>query len=240
MPASHLLVALLCVGLVLPLAERVTSALLASGAAALASCAVFFRSGRVALLGAALLVAGWWLGSLRLEALDRSTLAREIGRVSEARLAVTGPARSSPFEVRVPVRVLRFGLQSVDERARLDLPRGRAPPQGAVLEAVVEVRRPRGPQPDGFDESSYLRRQGIHVVLSADDYRIVGQRGGIGGVSDSLRAFVSRGLAPGVEGERRAVIAGIILGEDEGIAPGLRDSFRASGLYHLLRKFQVS
>jgi competence protein ComEC len=233
-PASHLLVALLCVGLVLPLAERVTSALLALGAAALAACAVFFRSGRVALLGAALLVAGWWLGSLRLEALDRSTLAREIGRVSQARLVVTGPARSSPFQVRVPVRVLRFGVESADERARLDLPRGRAPPQGAVLEAVVEVRRPRGPDPDGFDESSYLRRQGIHVVLSARDYRIVGRRGGIGGVSDSLRAFVSRGLAPDVEGERRAVIAGIILGEDEGIAPELRDSFRASGLYHLL------
>jgi competence protein ComEC len=103
-----------------------------------------------------------------------------------------------------------------------------------MLEAVVEVRRPRGPEADGLDESSYLRRQGIHVVLSAHDYRVVGQRGGIGGVSDSLRAFVSRGLAPGVEGERRAVIAGIILGEDEGIAPALRDSFRASGLYHLL------
>jgi competence protein ComEC len=233
-PASHLLVALLCVGLVLPLAVRVTSVLLALGAAALAPCALFLRVGRAALLGAAVLVAGWWLGSLRLEALDRSVLAQEFGRVAQARLVVTGPARSSPFDVRVPVRVLRFGIESVDERARLDLPRGRAPPQGAMLETVVEVRRPRGPDPDGFDESSYLRRQGIHVVLSAHDYRIVGRRGGIGGVSDSLRAFVSRGLAPGVEGERRAVIAGIILGEDEGIAPELRDSFRASGLYHLL------
>jgi competence protein ComEC len=233
-PASHLLVALLCVGLAVPLAVRATSALLPLCAGALASCALFVHSGRTALLGAGLLVAGWWLGSLRLEALDHSMLVREIGRVSHARLVVTGPARSSPFDVRVPVRVIRFGVESADERARLDLPRGRAPPQGAVLEAVVEVRRPRGPESDGFDESSYLRRQGMHVVLSAHDYRIVGRRGGIGGVSDSLRAFVSRGLAAGVRGERRAVIAGIILGEDEGIAPELRDSFRASGLYHLL------
>jgi competence protein ComEC len=234
MPAAHLLVALLCVGLATALAVRETSALLALAAAAFASCALVARVGRAALLGAALLAAGWWLGSLRLEALDRSLLAHEVGRVSQARLVVTGPARSSPFEVRVPVRVLRFGGESLDERARLDLPRGRAPPQGALLEALVEVGRPRGPEPDGFDESSYLRRQGIHVVLSTDVYRIVGRRGGIGGVSDSLRAFVSRGLAPGVEGERRAVIAGIILGEDEGIAPALRDSFRAAGLYHLL------
>jgi competence protein ComEC len=233
-PASHLLVVLLCVGLVLPLAVPVTSAMLALGAAALASWALFLRSERAALLGAAFLLAGWWLGSLRLEALDRSTLAHEIGRVSRARLVVTGPARSSPFDVRVPVQVLRFGVEPVDERARLDLPRGRAPPQGAVLETIAEVRLPRGPEGDGFDESSYLRRQGIHVVLSAHDYRIVGRRGGIGGVSDSLRAFVTRGLAPGVGSERRAVIAGIILGEDEGIAPGLRENFRASGLYHLL------
>ena len=93
MPASHLLVALVCGGLVLSLAVRVTSSLLAVAAAAFASCALFLRLGRTALLGAALLAAGWWLASLRLEALDRSTLAHEIGRVSPARLVVTGPAR---------------------------------------------------------------------------------------------------------------------------------------------------
>jgi competence protein ComEC len=30
------------------------------------------------------------------------------------------------------------------------------------------------------------------------------------------------------------VLEGIVLGEDEGLSPGLRDAFRASGLYHLL------
>ena len=43
-----------------------------------------------------------------------------------------------------------------------------------------------------------------------------------------------RSLAPGVSGERRAVIAAVVLGEDEGLSPDLRDQFRASGLYHLL------
>jgi competence protein ComEC len=41
-------------------------------------------------------------------------------------------------------------------------------------------------------------------------------------------------MAPGLDGERQAVVAGIVLGEDEGLEEGLRDSFRASGLYHLL------
>ena len=233
-PAPHLLVAMLCVGLALPLAVSATTVAVAVAAVTLAAVALIARTARTAFLATAILLAGWWLGSLRLAALDRSALTAEVGRVSSARLVVTGPARSSPFDVRVPVRVLRFGTSSFDERARLDLPRGRAPPQGAIVEAVAEIRRPRGPEGGGFDESSYLRRQGIHVVLSAQKYRVVGRRGGLGGAADSLRAFVSRGLAPGVGGERKAVIAGILLGEDEGLDQGLRDSFRASGLYHLL------
>jgi predicted membrane metal-binding protein len=237
-PASHLLAAALCAGLALPLAFSVSGPEVPVAAGTLSALALGVRVGRTALLAVAILLAGWWLGSLRLADLDRSELIAEIGRVSNARLVVTGPARSSPFELRVPVHVLRFGASSFDERARLDLPRGRAPPQGAIVETVAEVRRPRGPQEDGFDESAYLRRQGIHVVLSADEYRIGGRRGGLGGVADRLRAFVSRGLAPGVRGERRAVIAGILLGEDEGLDQELRDSFRASGLYHLLRWYK--
>jgi hypothetical protein len=236
LPGAHLLAAALCIGLALPLAFSVSGAEVPFAAGTLAALALVVRAGRAALLASAILLAGWWLGSLRLAALDRSELIAEIGRVSSARLVVTGPARSSPFELRVPVRVVHFGARPFNERARLDLPRGRAPPQGAIVETVAEIRRPRGPQEDGFDESSYLRRQGIHVVLSADDFRIVSRRGGLGGVADALRAFVSRGLAPGVRGERRAVIAGILLGEDEGLDRGLRDSFRASGLYHLFRK----
>jgi competence protein ComEC len=41
-------------------------------------------------------------------------------------------------------------------------------------------------------------------------------------------------MAPGLVGERRALIAGVVLGEDEGLDSDLRDRFRASGLYHLL------
>ena len=40
--------------------------------------------------------------------------------------------------------------------------------------------------------------------------------------------------ALGTSGERRSLVVGIVLGADEGIDPGLRDAFKASGLYHLL------
>ena len=87
---------------------------------------------------------------------------------------------------------------------------------------------------DGFDERGWLARRGVHVVLHGGDWRIVGRRGGIGGVSDRLRAHVARAIAPGLGGERRAVLAGIVLGEDEGLTDELRANFKASGLYHLL------
>ena len=45
---------------------------------------------------------------------------------------------------------------------------------------------------------------------------------------------MARAIAPGLDGERHAVLAGIVLGEDEGLSDELRDDFKAAGLYHLL------
>jgi competence protein ComEC len=215
------------------LGVRVPSFLLGVVALALAACALAEPRVRVVGLAAALVLGGAWWGSVRLETLDRSVLEREIGQAGPALLEVTGPSRQSPFDVRVPVRVLRFGEEAPGERARLDLPVGRAPPQGALLNAIVEIQEPR-PEENGFDEAGYLRRQGIHVVLKAGSFTMVGRRGGLGGIADRVRTAISGSLAPGVSGERRAVIAAVVLGEDEGLSPELRDRFRASGLYHLL------
>ena len=41
-------------------------------------------------------------------------------------------------------------------------------------------------------------------------------------------------MAPGLAGERRAVLEGIVLGEGSALSPGLRQDFQASGLYHIL------
>jgi competence protein ComEC len=232
-PAPHLLAGALCCGLAASLATRGSSPLLGLASIGLGAAALAEPRARVAALVTALALAGWWWGSLRLDALDHSVLQTEIGRAGPALVEVTGPAKRSLFAVRVPVRVLRFGEESSDEPARLDLPPGRAPPQGARLSVVAEIDAPRGEE-NGFDEEAYLKRQGVHVVLVASTFRIVGHRGGLGGVADRVRAAIARSLAPGVTGERRAVIAAVVLGEDEGLDLSLRNSFRASGLYHLL------
>jgi competence protein ComEC len=95
---------------------------------------------------------------------------------------------------------------------------------------VKEPRRGDG----GFDERTWLRRQGMHVVLHVDAWSTIGRRGGLGGLGDRLRVWLRRGSAPGLTGERRAVVEGIVLGDDAGLSPGLKTAFRRSGLYHLL------
>ncbi len=188
---------------------------------------------RRASLCTALGLSGWWWGSARLDALDRSALLRRVGTAERSQLVVTGPARRGPFQLRLPAEVQRFGLLSLHERVLLELPLGRAPPQGAVIDAVCTVRLPRGRE-RGFDERAWLRRQGVHVVMRAERWRMVGRRGGLGGVADRLRRYLASSAAPGLEGERRALIAGVVLGEDAGLTAELRRRFRASGLYHLL------
>jgi len=230
----HCLPASLCAGLAASNVVRVPSlftALVAVGAAA--SAVLLVRESRLVAVLVALAALGLWWGSVRLQALDRSVLRAHVGRSGEAVVVATGPARRGLFSLRVPARVERFRDQPVSEPVLLELPLGRAPPQGTRLLARAELAEPRGPS-DGFDQRAWLRRQGVHVVLKAGDWRAIGRRGGIASLSDGLRGWLEGSLAPGLEGERRSIIAGIVLGADEGLSADLRDRFRASGLYHLL------
>jgi competence protein ComEC len=227
----HALLAALCLGLAAANAARLPSPRLAAGAVGIAGVAAFAR--RPALLAVALACAGWWWGSMRLAALDRSVLVSALDMSARARLEVTAPARPSRYRLRVPVVVRLFGVRRVREAALLELPPGRAPPQGAILSAIVTVQQPRVPD-HGFDERTWLRRKGVHVVLRADRWRAVGSRRGLAAVADRLRARVERSLSRGASGEREAVLAGVVLGDDQAVGESLRDRFRASGLYHLL------
>ena len=232
--APHALVASLCIGVAAANAARLPWAGVAAVAVALAAAAALADGERrLALLVAAFVCAGWWWGSVRLAALDRSVLAPRIGTAERTLVEVTAPARNTQHRLRLPVSVIRFGAASVHEPALLELPPGRAPPQGARVSLVATVEQPHGPE-HGFDERTWLRRKGIHVVLRADRWRQVGKRGGLGGLGDRISARMQRPLLAGSSGKRRAVLIGIVLGDDHAVPKSLRDRFRASGLYHLL------
>jgi competence protein ComEC len=231
---AHTLAAALCLGLAGANVTRVHTVGLALSLFAAAGV-VAWESPPARLLSAALLVAalGWWWGSVRLDALDRSALSAEVDRAGRALVVVTAPPVHHRYDVRVQGRVKRFEGVSLDERVLLELPPGRAPPQGAIIETLAVVRTPRGPD-GGFDERTWLRRHGIHVVLHVDEWELVGRRGGLGGLADVLRRRLTSAIAPRLAGERRAVLQGIVVGDDEALSDELRDDFRAAGLYHLL------
>jgi competence protein ComEC len=185
------------------------------------------------LAACALALAGWWWGSERLQALDRSALRSHIGTAARAVVDLEEPPRAGRFETRVRALVVRWGAERPHEPVLLELPAGRAPPQGARLSVLGVLRAPRGPS-NGFDEEAWLRHHGVHVVLHVDAWRRIGRRSGLGGVADRLHAWLARDGAPGLEGERRGVIEGVVLGEDQDLSDTLKQRFRASGLYHLL------
>jgi hypothetical protein len=183
----HLLLVALCAGICFADAMRLPTAVALAGLALAGACAAG-RHGRGLAIGVcALGLAGWWWGSARLDRLDHSLLLGQVGRAERLLIIVTGPPRRGRFDVKLPVQVRRFGLLEVDEPAQLELPRGRAPPpQGAILDVRAEAKLPRGPS-HGFDERTWLRRHGIHVVLAGDDWHEVGRSGGLGGIADAVR-----------------------------------------------------
>lgn len=223
-----------CAGLALAnLLSRGTAVVAIVALIGLAGTAALAGDARVVALGLVLVAAGLWWGSLRLEAMGESALAAEIGESGPAELVVTGAARETAWAVRVPAEVRTFRGVPFRERVLLLLPVGRSPPRGAILETIVRVREPR-PAEGGFDERAWLARQGIHVVLRGEEWRAVGRRGGISGFGDRLRDRIERAVTRGSHGIRRALVLGVVLGEDEGLSEQVRVDFRASGLAHLL------
>lgn len=223
-----------CLGLVAANAGRANwTPTIVVGVSLVALASLVGGQTRILALAVGLSLAAWAWGSARLDVLDRSVLAAHAGRAQRSLLVVTGPARRGRFQLRVPVVVERFGRLRPHEPAVLQLPLARPPPQGARLEAIVQIELPRGDE-DGFDEATWLRRHGVHVLLKAERWRAVGRRGGVWGAVDRLRGWLLRSIAGRLGGERRGVIAGVVLGDDTTLSPELRDRFRASGLYHLL------
>jgi competence protein ComEC len=229
---AHVGAVALCGGLAGANLQRVHALSLVASVAAAA--VVAYGVGAPRLVAVALLVAlvGWWWGSVRLDELDRSPLAAEVGRAARATVVVTSAPRVGRFDVRANAVVRRFAGRAAGEPVQLELPLGRAPPEGAVLDALAVVKEPRASP--SFDQRTWLRRHGMHVVVQLDAWRVVGHRGGLGGLADRLRRPLARAIAPGTTGERRAVLEGIVLGDDAALSEGLRTDFRASGLYHLL------
>jgi competence protein ComEC len=215
---EYLLAGALCVGL-----AAATAARFALAPAALVGAVGLVRPRLV--VACALLLAGWWVGSERLRTLDRTALAAHLGTSATALVDVAEPPHVGRWSVRARASVVRWAEARLNEAVLLELPGVRAPPQGARLRVEGTLRAPRA------FERRWLRRHGVHVVLHASAWQRLPHRAGL---ADGLHAWLARASTPGLRGERRAVVEGVVLGEDQGLSQTLRQRFRASGLYHLL------
>ncbi|MDX6480552.1 MAG: competence protein ComEC [Gaiellaceae bacterium] len=226
----------MCVGCAGANAARVPAlpAVLAAGVAGGLVLVLADQRSRLVLSAIAVVLGSWAWGSVRLAELDRSVLVPHIGTVERALVEVDESPRAGSFDQRARAILLRWGSLRPAEPVYLQLPLGRSPPPGADISLLAELRAPTGPS-NGFDEGTWLRRQGIHVVLRAKgSWRVVGRRGGIYALGDRVERWLAGDSARGLSGERRNVIEAIVLGRSSLVGESLLPDFRASGLYHCL------
>ena len=86
-----------------------------------------------------------------------------------------------------------------------------------------------------FDRREYLRRRGISAELALTRVRSTGRRrGGLIGEIDRMRERAEVGLTAGASPAHAALLRGMVLGQDEAIAPHVEEDFRRAGLAHIL------
>jgi len=195
------------------------------------------RAPRAGILVATLLVIGGSIGTARLEAIDAPGHRLHPGDAVRGVVTLLGPARPATFGSSVIARLEGGRARGAKVLVRLDrdqrLP-GTAD-AGDRLRLSGSFRHPpRRPGAD-FDYGAYLRRQGIAGEVPAARARLAGsRRGGLAGILDAARQRSRRAIAHGLSPPARALAQGMVLGQDQRIAPEVRDDFQASGLAHVL------
>jgi competence protein ComEC len=232
----HVAVGAVAVGLALSQAEATLSL---AAAAVLLACLGCTRAPLLAVLAAALLLAGSAAGAARLDALDHASTEIDDGRALSARAHLLTRPRASAFGASAEARVAAGALAGSRLLLRFDGRDGTSLPNRAAigdeLSLTGTLRRPAKDPDAGFDFAAHLRRRGIAGELVVERVRLTGaRRGGIAGVLDGLRRRAERAVEAGLPEGDAALVLGMVLGEDEEIDSATRDDWRDAGLSHLL------
>lgn len=203
------------------------------------------RGGRLAIASGLLLLAGSWFGGWRLETIDATRLGPYLGHTVRARGYLVKHERPTPSGRRARVRLTALSpagsgvhAKQTDEVVQIVVGRDIRYPRLAIGEEVdlAGTLEPPATHPgESFDYAGYLRRSGVHAVLRTDFVERTGRRrGGPVGLVDRIRERAERGVGAGLAPPLGALARGIVLGQDEQIPARMVDSFKASGLAHLL------
>lgn len=181
------------------------------------------QAARTAGIAAAAACIGIGLGVARVDAIDSGALIDRPGKRLHLRGHVASVPREAGGRVRVRVHTPR-GRVEVDAVGRAeDLRVGR---EVAVAGRLV---------PPSPARAAMLRRNGAAMVLKGERLRLTGaRRGGLSGAVDRVRDRAEASLARAMPPREKALVAGMVLGQDDRIDAGTIDDFKRSGLAHLL------
>ena len=234
----HLLLFALVAGLLLgPISPMAALAAAAAGAA-LAGRAPLAVAAAIAVL------AGAALAQARVAALGPGRLPALAGQSIEARAILLEPVRrwrsgTAVARVRIVDAVVGrprqdggvTGAALAGEVAVARAENGRAPP-GARVGSELRLR---GTVAELAEFEHYQRRRGAHAAIETRSWAATGRaRRGLAGALDAARERAAHGLAAGLGRAESALLRGMVLGQDEGIADATETDFQRSGLAHLL------
>ena len=187
---------------------------------------------RLAVGAVALVLGSSVAGEVRLEAVEPAPLGPLAGGRVERLATLLEHPRRSRFGSFATVRI-RAGPKVLARSASgVRWPRGAGP--GSELLVAGRLAAPRSSAGAALDWPRELRRRGISAELTLDRVSATGRRrGGIGGAVDRIRERAEHALAAGASPPHAALVRGMVLGQDEAIAPHVREDFRRSGLAHL-------
>jgi competence protein ComEC len=208
------------------------------GAATMAAAAAGVLTERLRLgaLAGLLVLVGGLLGQARLAAIDAPAARIRDGDELSGVVVALGRPRPGTFGSSVEAEPAAGRLRGA--RLLVRIPRwGRWPRGASTGDRVYAGGRLRRLATSGrsAEFAAYLRRRGVAAELLLDRARATGtRRGGVAGAIDAMRRRSERAIEAGLPTADADLLRGMVLGEDEAIATPLRDSFRASGLAHLL------
>ena len=232
----HVAVGAVAAGLALAQAD---TTLTLAAAALLLACLAHARAPVLAVLAAALLLAGSAAGAARLDALDHPSAGIDHGRAISARAQLLTRARVAAFGASAEARITGGSLAGAHVLLRFEGRGGTSLPGRAAvgdeLSLTGHLRQPATDPDASFDFAAHLRRRGIAGELLVERVRLTGaRRGGITGALDALRRRAEQAVVAGLPDADAALALGMVLGEDEKIDSATRDDWRDAGLSHLL------
>lgn len=191
---------------------------------------------------------GLFIGSVRLQMLERSFLAGLEGKYAAVDVTVTGPAKQkgnkATFIGHATMVQWQEHAATSDEDVLVELFCRQSCPEelpalheGSLVRVQAEINKPVSPPGSDFDYSLFLRRRGIHAILQAEAVRLQvlpEVRGGISGLIDRLRGHARSSLRAGSWGASESLMQGMVLGDDHVVPDGVISDFRDSGLLHML------